>query len=84
MSLDPNSKVACETFATTNRVIVGGEVRTTNGACITNDEIENIVRNTIKEIGYEQEGFDWRKVKIENLIHCHAADISMGVDVGKS
>ncbi len=83
LALDPNSKVACETFATTNRVIVGGEVRTTNGTCMTDEELENIVRNTIKEIGYEQEGFDWRTVKIENLMHCQSNDIAMGVDIGK-
>lgn len=84
LNIDPNSKVACETFATTNRVIVGGEVRTTNNICITNEEIEIIVRNTIKEIGYEQDGFDWRTVKIENLLHCQSADIAMGVDVGRN
>ena len=83
LSLDPNSKVACETFATTNRVIIGGEVRTTNGKSLNDNEIDTIVRNTIKEIGYEQEGFNWKTVKIENLIHCQSADIAMGVDVGK-
>lgn len=83
LTLDPNAKVACETFATTNRVVVGGEVRTTNETCLTNDEIEKIVRNTIKEIGYDQDGFSWKNVKIENLLHCQSGDIAMGVDVGR-
>ncbi len=83
LKYDPKSKVACETFATTNRVIVGGEVRTSNGTCLSNEEIEKIIRETIKEIGYEQEGFDWKTVKIDNFIHCQSADIAMGVDVGR-
>lgn len=83
LTLDPNAKVACETFATTNRVVVGGEVRTTNETCLTNEEIEKIVRNTIKEIGYDQDGFSWKNVKIENLLHCQSGDIAMGVDVGR-
>jgi len=83
LALDPDAKVACETFATTNRVIVGGEVRTTNGTCMTDEEVDSIVRKTIKEIGYEQEGFNWKTVKIENLIHCQSGDIAMGVDVGR-
>lgn len=83
LCLDPKAKVACETFATTNRVIVGGEVRTTNGTCLTNEQIDKIVRDTIKEIGYEQEGFHWEKVKIDNFLHCQSSDIAIGVDVGK-
>ena len=80
---DPNAKVACETFATTNRVIIGGEVRVSNCDYLTDEEVDNIVRNTIKEIGYEQEGFNWKTVKIENLLHLQSCDIAMGVDVGK-
>lgn len=83
LAKDPNAKVACETFATTNTVIIGGEVRTTNGTSLSNDEIEKIVKDTIKEIGYEQEGFNWKTVKITNLLHSQSSDIAMGVDVGK-
>ncbi len=80
LSIDSKAKVACETFATTNNVIVGGEVRTTNGKNLSNEEIEKIVRDTIKEIGYEQEGFHWKNVKITNLLHKQSADIAIGVD----
>lgn len=82
--LDPKAKVACETFATTNRVIIGGEVRTTNGKSLSNDEIEDIVRNSIKEIGYDQDGFSWKTVKIENLIHSQSSDIAMGVEASEN
>lgn len=84
LSIDKNAKVGCETFATTNTVIVGGEVRITNGKTLSNEEIEKIIRNTIKEIGYEQDGFNWKTVKITNLIHEQSADIAIGVDVGKN
>lgn len=84
LSIDKNAKVGCETFATTNTVIVGGEVRITNGKTLPNEEIEKIIRNTIKEIGYEQDGFNWKTVKITNLIHEQSADIAIGVDVGRT
>ena len=84
LSIDKNAKVGCETFATTNTVIVGGEVRITNGKTLPNEKIEKIIRNTIKEIGYEQDGFNWKTVKITNLIHEQSADIAIGVDVGRT
>ena len=84
LSIDKNAKVGCETFATTNTVIVGGEVRITNEKTLPNKEIEKIIRNTIKEIGYEQDGFNWKTVKITNLIHEQSADIAIGVDVGRT
>ncbi len=84
LSIDKNAKVGCETFATTNTVIVGGEARITNGKTLPNEEIEKIIRNTIKEIGYEQDGFNWKTVKITNLIHEQSADIAIGVDVGRT
>jgi S-adenosylmethionine synthetase len=77
-SKDPFARVACETMATTNVVKIAGEIKTT--ANITNKDIEETVRNTIKDIGYEQEGFHWRTVKIENLLHAQSSDIAMGVD----
>lgn len=84
LKIDPTAKVACETFATTNRVIIGGEVRTNNGKTLSKEEIEKVIRNTIKEIGYEQDGFDWRTVEITNLLHSQSQDIAVGVDVGKN
>ena len=64
-------------LATTNRVIVAGEVR---GPKISNEEIEATIRNAIKDIGYEQDGFHWRDAKCEVLLHAQSADIAQGVD----
>ncbi|HXZ16968.1 MAG TPA: methionine adenosyltransferase [Roseiarcus sp.] len=70
-------RVACETMATTNRVIVAGEVR---GPRISSEEIVEVARRAIKDIGYEQEGFHWRNAEIEVLLHAQSADIAQGVD----
>ncbi len=78
---DPYSRLAIETFATTNRVIVGGEIRAPE---ISKDEIENLIRATVKEIGYEQDGFHWKNLKITNLLHAQSADIAQGVDASGS
>jgi S-adenosylmethionine synthetase len=76
--LDPYQiRVACETLATTNRVIVAGEVR---GPRISNNEIEATVRKAIKDIGYEQQGFHWKNANVEVLLHAQSADIAQGVD----
>lgn len=75
---DPYSRVACETLATTNVVKIAGETRCSKN--VTNEEIESVVRDTIKEIGYEQDGFDWKSVKIENMLHPQSVDIAIGVD----
>ena len=74
---DPTSKVACETLATTNRVVLAGEVR---GANISKDELIYRVRKCIKDIGYEQEGFHWNNVNIESYLHKQSADIAAGVE----
>ncbi len=70
-------RVACETLATTNRVIVAGEVR---GPAISEQAIERTVRQAIRDIGYEQAGFHWREAKVEVLLHAQSADIAQGVD----
>jgi S-adenosylmethionine synthetase len=75
---DPNSRVAVETLATTNRIVLAGEVRGPEG--LTSDMIEDVVRHAVKEIGYEQEGFHWQTAEIENHIHEQSADIAQGVD----
>ncbi len=76
--LDPSLiRVACETMATTNRVIIAGEVR---GAAIGPETIEAAARGAIKNIGYEQAGFHWRDAKVEILLHAQSADIAQGVD----
>lgn len=75
---DPNARSAVETMATTNRVILSGEVSASSPPTV--DEVENIVRSVIRKIGYEQGGFDWRTVQIENYLHAQSGDIAMGVD----
>jgi S-adenosylmethionine synthetase len=75
---DPFSRVACETLTTTNKVVLAGEVR---GPTISNDELIQKVRDCIKDIGYDQEGFSWREAtKIESHLHSQSTDIAMGVD----
>jgi len=81
LSKDPYSRLAIETFATTNRVIVGGEIRAPQ---ITKVEIEDLIRSTVKEIGYEQDGFHWKNLEITNLLHAQSADIAVGVDASGS
>jgi S-adenosylmethionine synthetase len=78
LSNDPFSRVACETLTTTNKVVLAGEVR---GPEIKKDELIEKVRNCIKEIGYDQEGFTWKEAtKIESHLHSQSADIAVGVD----
>lgn len=76
ISADPSSRTAIETLVTKNKVIVAGEVF---GPNIQNSEIEDIVRNTIRNIGYEHDGFHWKKVKVEILLHEQSSDIAMGI-----
>jgi S-adenosylmethionine synthetase len=76
--IDPYQiRVACETLATTNRVVIAGEVR---GPSITEDTIIHLARQAIKDIGYEQEGFHWERAKIDVLLHSQSVDIAQGVD----
>ena len=78
LSKDPFSRVACETLTTTNKVVLAGEVR---GPEIKKNELIEKVRNCIKDIGYDQEGFTWKEAtKIESHLHSQSADIAMGVD----
>jgi len=81
MKKDPFSRLAIETFATTNRVIIGGEIRAPE---ISKNDIENIIRQKVKEIGYQQKGFNWENLEITNLIHGQSQDIAIGVDSSSS
>ncbi len=75
---DPHSRVAVETMSTTNRVVLAGEVR---GPAEVNAElIEQVARHAIKEIGYDQRGFHWERLSLENHIHEQSVDIAQGVD----
>ena len=71
------SRVACETLTTTNKVVLAGEVR---GPSISSEKIEAAVRNSIKEIGYEQEGFHHSNLEFFNYLHEQSSDIAQGVD----
>jgi S-adenosylmethionine synthetase len=89
---DPESRVACETLVTTQRIVIGGEIRcppvydeekfedTHGWAPGVRDEIEQVVRNTVKRIGYEQDGFHWQTATFENFLHGQSAHIAQGVD----
>ena len=73
---DPEMRCACETLVTTNRVIVAGEYK----GILHHEEVDSAIRRVIKNIGYEQEGFNWRTVEITNLLHGQSADIALGTD----
>ena len=75
---EPQSRVACETLTTTNKVVLAGEVR---GPDFKKEELISKVRDCIKDIGYDQEGFTWKEAtKIECHLHSQSADIAIGVD----
>ena len=77
--IDPwQIRAACETLATTNKVVIAGETR--GPKSVTNEQIEGVVRDAIKDIGYEQAGFHWKTCDIEILLHPQSADIAQGVD----
>jgi S-adenosylmethionine synthetase len=88
--IDPWSvRIACETLATTNRVIIAGEVRLPpsllkkdkNGHDVINpSKFKSAARKAIRDIGYEQDGFHWKTAKIDVLLHSQSADIAQGVD----
>jgi S-adenosylmethionine synthetase len=86
LSKDPEARVACETLTTTQLVVLAGEIRCKGvyedgewapGAL---DEIEATVRETVREIGYEQDGFHWKNLRFENNLHGQSAHIAQGVD----
>ena len=87
LAKDPEARVACETLTTTNRVVLAGEVRG-NGMIDTDgnwapgalEEIQTVVRETVKAIGYEQDGFHWQNLHFENHLHPQSAHIAQGVD----
>ncbi|MFG1401210.1 methionine adenosyltransferase [Xanthobacter sp. V0B-10] len=77
---DPTQvRVACETLATTNKVVIAGETR--GPSTITHDLIAHAARLAIKDIGYEQDGFHWQTADIDVVLHSQSADIAQGVDI---
>lgn len=82
LTRERNARVACETFATTNRVIVGGEVGLSDGAKLDDfmNEVDGIVRECVRDIGYEQDEFHWNTLSVQNFLHRQSAHIAQGVD----
>ena len=78
LAADPYARVACETMVTTNRIILAGETR--GPASVTSDQLELLVREAVRDIGYDQEGFSWRRASFESHLHAQSADIAAGVD----
>ncbi len=74
---DPEARVACETFATTERVVIGGEVR---GPGSVMKRVEDIARECVRDIGYEQKGFHWANMAVDTYLHAQSAHIAQGVD----
>ena len=83
---EPEARVACETFATTNRVVIGGEVGLSDQAKLQEymGRIDQIARDCIRDIGYEQDKFHWQTVEITNLLHEQSAHIAQGVDAAEN
>ena len=79
---EPEARVACETFATTNRVVIGGEVGLSDKEKLSSymGRIDEIARACIKDIGYEQDKFHHETVEVTNLLHEQSAHIAQGVD----
>jgi S-adenosylmethionine synthetase len=82
LTQEPEARVACETFATTNRVVIGGEVGLADQAKLSEymGKVDAITRACIKDIGYEQDKFHWNTCEITNLLHEQSAHIAQGVD----
>jgi len=85
LAADPYARVACETLTTTNRIVIAGEVRGPRGLVEKNgkvkaEKIEAVARRAVKDIGYEQKGFHWKKAKLSVYLHGQSADIAQGVD----
>jgi S-adenosylmethionine synthetase len=78
LAAEPEARVACETLATTNRVVIAGEVRGPDS--ITKDRVIELARESIKDIGYEQDGFHWKTADVAVHLHAQSAHIAQGVD----
>lgn len=78
LAKDPQARVAAETFATKNYVVIGGEVRSNHE--LSHSEIEQVARQAIKKIGYEDKNFHWQSVPIDIRLHSQSVDIAQGVD----
>ena len=82
LTVEPNARVACETFATTGRVVVGGEVGLSDPKVLSDmmERVDQIVRGCVRDIGYEQQEFHWNTLAVQNYLHKQSAHIAQGVD----
>jgi S-adenosylmethionine synthetase len=78
LGADPFARVACETLVTTNRIVLAGETRGPDS--ISAEHLAELVREAVKDIGYDQAGFSWRNAEIDVYLHAQSADIAVGVD----
>ena len=78
LTAEPEARVAVETLTTTNRIVLAGEVR--GPASISHNDIEEVARSCVRDIGYEQDGFHWKNAKVDIYVHAQSADIALGVD----
>ncbi len=78
LAADPQSRVAVETLTTTNLVVLAGEVR--GPSTMNADRMEELARNCVRDIGYEQDGFNWKTMDVQVHVHEQSADIAQGVD----
>jgi S-adenosylmethionine synthetase len=78
LEADPYSRVACEALVTTNRIVLAGETRGPD--TVTADHLGHLARMAVRDIGYDQEGFSWRRAKVECHLHAQSPDIAAGVD----
>lgn len=81
LAQDPYARVACETLATTNRIVIAGEVR---GPGELLKQVEEVARAAVRDIGYEQKGFHWATADVAVHLHAQSADIAVGVDAAGS
>ena len=86
-----NTRLGCETLTTTNKIVIAGEGRGQaplfkkygSQAVINREQIAEIARGVVKDIGYDQDGFSYHGADIEVLLHGQSPDIAMGVDAKK-
>ena len=76
LSADSDSRVACETLTTTNRIVIAGEVR----GPVDPQDMEAVARDAVRDIGYEQDGFHWENAEVAVYLHAQSTDIAQGVD----
>ncbi|MEM6488261.1 MAG: methionine adenosyltransferase [Pseudomonadota bacterium] len=81
---EPEARIAVETAATTNKVVLMGEVKISPDNAVSDDEMVEMARNTIREIGYMQKGFHFKTASIDCFVHEQSADIAQGVDEGEN